>query len=451
MNLRKVTPGQKLRISADTWNTVVDAARDYQRRSLRQGAAQTADSRSTGIVQVKNASGQDCYQFEVLGLDVGTAVIDPADNEQEFRQRIVLAGVTPAAEHADSFGILQEPVKDGKIGRAMLVGVTQCWVDVKAEADTHAAPAAGTIGNLVSTTSGIARILWKQAGTGLKLAIVRLGGGGGGGSTYPMCSVICDEESIPAGSLARIVSYNRKADCYLVKKPDAANISLSQLVWVPQAVPARTIGQGMLDFGSAPLLTDDNVKPGDSVGTAAGSWKARKGNNGLEVAAVISYTLSYVNIQAPGSGYSQAPTITHAGAPNDGGASRQATFLAKLSGDRIGSVLVLDSGADYTAAPGLVYAGNAILEAVIVGQLDSLAIEDGGAGYDPGSHPGVTIGGGGTAPASGIADVDDTGKVSALHLTARGFGFFTAPTVTIDPPPAGEGTKRTATAKAVLA
>jgi hypothetical protein len=447
MNLRKVTPGQKLRISADTWNTVVDAARDYQRRSLRQGAAQTADSRSTGIVQVKNASGQDCYQFEVLGLDAGTAVIDPADNEQEFRQRIVLAGVTPAAAHADAFGILQEPVKSGKIGRAMLVGVTQCWVDIKAEADTHAEPAAGTVASLVSASSGIARILWKQAGTGLKLAIVRLGGGGGARSGYPECTVICSE-AIPANSLARIVSYNRHADMYLVAQPDADDLPLSQLVWVPQAIPALTPGLGLLDFGDASLLTDDNVKAGDTVGSKANSWKAKKGLVGLEVAAVISGTLAYVHIIDPGSAYAVVPTITASG----GDATRQATFLVKLDGDRIGAVTVLDSGLDYTAAPTLSYAGNAILEPVIVGMLDSLAVTDGGAGYDKASPPAVTIANTGTVLATATAVVDDDGKVASLTLTGRGFGFFTAPAVTIAPPPGypGEG-KAIASAKAVVA
>lgn len=182
MDLRKVTPGQKLRVPVDTWNTLIDAAQDYQRRTLRRGAELGRDVRSTGIVLVKNASGQDCFRYDILGVDDQAVVVDPDENEQEFLQRIVLSAVKPKDKHKDSFCVLQEPAKDGTFCRAMLIGVTQAWVDIKAATDTHAEPKVDTIGNLVSGTSGIARILWKQSGTGVKLAILRLGGGGGASS-----------------------------------------------------------------------------------------------------------------------------------------------------------------------------------------------------------------------------------------------------------------------------
>lgn len=449
--LRKVTAGTQVVRSAARENAWSDAARWVQSRQIDRGRGRGASDASQQQILVRNNSGADRDAGHILCVESPIVLAD--DNLAAFRQTFGMVGNTPSSDYTGRFVVLAQPIKNGKIGPAYASGVVAVKVNIVDASHRYADVKDGDCTQLESCSSGAALILAVGEGTGPQWAYVRIGGGGGGGSgsKYPACNIICDTESIPANSLARIVSYNRKADCYLVKRPDKDNISLSQLVWVPDAVPVNTVGVGMLDFGSAPLLTDDNVKPGDSVGTAAGSWKAKQGNNGLEVAALISGTMSYVNIVDPGSGYATAPTITHAAAPNDGGASRQATFLVKLDGDKIGSVIVLDSGADYTSAPTLVYAGNAILEAVIVGQLDSLAIEDGGAGYEPGSHPGVTIGGGGTAPASGIADVDDTGKVSALHLTARGFGFFTAPTVTIAPPPAGEGPKRQATAKAVLA
>ncbi len=179
MNLRKVTAGQPMRIAAEAWNTLVDTATDYQARVNFKGSVLSADRNDFGIALVKNTTAADCRQYGILGIDPDTVILDPDTSEREFRQRVVLAGVTPADEHKDCFCILTEPIKAGKLGRAMLVGVTQCWVDMKNESDTCAAPESDNADNLVSTSSGIARILWKQAGTGVKVAIVRLGGGGG--------------------------------------------------------------------------------------------------------------------------------------------------------------------------------------------------------------------------------------------------------------------------------
>ncbi len=179
MNPRKVTAGQPMRIAADAWNTLVDTATDYQARVNFKGSVLSADRSDFGIALVKNTTAADCRQYAILGIDPDTVILDPDTSEREFRQRVVLAGVTPADEHKDCFCILTEPIKAGKLGRAMLVGVTQCWVDIKNESDTCATPESDNADNLVSTSSGIARILWKQAGTGVKVAIVRLDGGGG--------------------------------------------------------------------------------------------------------------------------------------------------------------------------------------------------------------------------------------------------------------------------------
>jgi len=219
VDLRKVTAGQKLRIPVDTWNTLIDAAQDYQRRSLHRGSASARELRSTGIVLVKNTSGQDCFRYDILGLDDATVIIDPETSEREFCQRIVLPAVTPADQHKDSFCILQEPIKAGKFGQAMLLGVTQCWVDVKAASDTRAEPAADTVGNLVSAASGIARIIWKQAGTGIKLAIVRLGGGASAGYAAVVTSG-------PVAGICSVKRLNEPATDTVGSGPDIEDIVL---------------------------------------------------------------------------------------------------------------------------------------------------------------------------------------------------------------------------------
>ncbi|MDY7011158.1 MAG: hypothetical protein SVV80_10465 [Planctomycetota bacterium] len=127
--LKKVKSGDPLVIPAQTFNTFIDAARDFKQR--QRESAQTAQQtfRSSGIVLVKNASGYDQNRFAVLGID--SPVITPTDNEDEFKNRLALRGVVPdQAEHVGRFVILAEPLADGEIGRAFTHGLCPAKVNV---------------------------------------------------------------------------------------------------------------------------------------------------------------------------------------------------------------------------------------------------------------------------------------------------------------------------------
>jgi len=181
--LRKVRSGERLSIPAETFNSFIDAARDLKERRQRQGASPREDRAETGIVLVRNDSGADRERFDVLGVDI--PVFGPADNLDEFRNRASLAGVTPTvATHAGRFAVLQEPVPDGGIGRAMLLGVTPVMLEVVDEADTFADVADGLCAYLLTGSEGVAHVLWKEPGTGVLWGLVRFpaGGGGGGGT-----------------------------------------------------------------------------------------------------------------------------------------------------------------------------------------------------------------------------------------------------------------------------
>ena len=90
---KKVQSGDALRIPAETFNTFIDAARDFKAR--RQSSSRTPgfDFQQTGIVSVKNASGGDRERFEVLGID--RPIFTPADNLLSFQNQIAFVGVTP--------------------------------------------------------------------------------------------------------------------------------------------------------------------------------------------------------------------------------------------------------------------------------------------------------------------------------------------------------------------
>jgi len=173
MSLRKVRSGQKLSIPAAAYNTFIDAAVDFRHRT--SGIEQKAEPsiRQSGIVLVRNDSGSDQNRLAVLGID--SPIIGPASNEDEFKNRVALSCVTPAAAtHEGRFVILVEPIADGKIGRAYADGICPARVQVEDEDHAFADIKDGDTSCLESRASGAAHILWKETGTGLKWAVIRL-------------------------------------------------------------------------------------------------------------------------------------------------------------------------------------------------------------------------------------------------------------------------------------
>jgi len=54
---KKVQRGDPLRIPAETFNTFIDAARDFQNRTQNRQSTHTPELRQTGTLLVKNGSG----------------------------------------------------------------------------------------------------------------------------------------------------------------------------------------------------------------------------------------------------------------------------------------------------------------------------------------------------------------------------------------------------------
>ncbi len=172
--LKKVQPGDTLRIPAATFNTFIDAARDF--RSRQQTSHQNAQPgfRQSGIVLVKNASGSDRGRFNVLGID--SPIFTPTDNEEEFKNKVALSCVTPAAAgHTGKFVILMEPIANNEIGLACVHGVCPVKINITDEDQQYADISNGETDKLKSSCTGAAHILWAEPGTGEKWAIVRLG------------------------------------------------------------------------------------------------------------------------------------------------------------------------------------------------------------------------------------------------------------------------------------
>lgn len=107
---------------------------------------------------------------------VGNPIIDNADNLAEFKNRVTFKGETPSlASHVGRFAILLEPIAAGKLGKAVVSGVSVARIDVANAYHGSCEIIGGDCGKLRSGPCGGAQILWKETGTGLLWGIVRVG------------------------------------------------------------------------------------------------------------------------------------------------------------------------------------------------------------------------------------------------------------------------------------
>jgi len=169
---KKVQPGDRLEIPAAAYNAFIDAALAH-RASAQQGPPSLRTRRT---VLVRNDTGSALPRYAVVGI--GAPLIDPADNESGFQERIAFSGATPAAEHFARFGILQVPLPAGAIGSAVVAGATICRLTIVDASHRFAELSAGVTSELRTCHAGSAEILWKESGTGSgKWAVVRLNSG----------------------------------------------------------------------------------------------------------------------------------------------------------------------------------------------------------------------------------------------------------------------------------
>ena len=180
--LKKTQPGQRLEIPAEAYNAFIDAARHVRDQRHNVGQDLLEPPRQSGIIKVRNRSGAPRERFDVLMLH--EPIVSPTANEQQFKNSVALDGYSPSEQATPSdpkvpvlgqrFVILLEPLAENAIGRATVAGVSVVRVNVIRDSDRFAEIDDGASGSLRSTPLGTARILWKESGTGVKWAVVRL-------------------------------------------------------------------------------------------------------------------------------------------------------------------------------------------------------------------------------------------------------------------------------------
>lgn len=178
--MKKVQPGNKLRIEAKTFNSMIDAAKDFQSRGggPRQDIPSAARTRGMAII-IRNKTGADLGRLAVVGLGEPIFAPDNAAKLTTFAQAVGFDGDTPAAAHAGKFAVLIDPIEDDGLGHAIAAGITPASVNITSADHEYADIAVGQSGYLTSGATGPAKILYQQPGTGVKLCVVRFEGGAG--------------------------------------------------------------------------------------------------------------------------------------------------------------------------------------------------------------------------------------------------------------------------------
>lgn len=182
----KVDSGDKIVISAQVWNAMLDAA-----VANRMGDNPSPDgapgSRSATVIRIRNDSGAAVARFGILGIN--GPIVTPTNNLTEFKRTIALKGITPAAgTHEGKFAVLLEPLAKDKIGAAVISGGVP--VQISGPIGPFAEISDAVSGYLTPGDSGSARILYPpqdDVATDQRWAVIRIGEGGtvsgGGGGT----------------------------------------------------------------------------------------------------------------------------------------------------------------------------------------------------------------------------------------------------------------------------
>jgi len=192
--MKKVQPGQPLKIPARAYNEFVDAANDLRARQQSLGGGRVARQASgPGTILIRNATGGSIDRFAVLQLDsmndTDDPVIDPDDNFEEFARRPVFDATAPLDPHSytkrPAIVIAQEPAISWGIVPAVIDGVSVAKVDLSdATADMSgwdygwADVVSGNTDRLIAVPGGPVELVWVKDTTeesDIVWAIVRLG------------------------------------------------------------------------------------------------------------------------------------------------------------------------------------------------------------------------------------------------------------------------------------
>jgi hypothetical protein len=173
---RTFVSGQRSRkLPTRALNEAIEFARDAEVFGDRQNA-KPLDGQF--LISVRNDTvDTDFERFDAVGLE--GALINPIENEIGFIGGINIGAIVPTFNHVSRFAIALEPIKPGRMGKALLYGITPALIDVVSLGHKFCQPVDGDV-TLTTVDFGGARLIWPTAPTSLgeQFAYVLLTGSG---------------------------------------------------------------------------------------------------------------------------------------------------------------------------------------------------------------------------------------------------------------------------------
>jgi len=168
-----VAPGDPLNIRAATWNTLLESAGLVEgTRAIQSAGTPSAWGHPCSVVVIKNTTVNDLTAGSIVTPGTASSIGTFPDNPHETRRRPYVSCGAPTLP-IQPVCVLIDPVGAGKYGRACVLGVTVCTVNVTSAYHKFAAAYAGT-DKLLSASIGPARVLHKESSTGEQKCIVLL-------------------------------------------------------------------------------------------------------------------------------------------------------------------------------------------------------------------------------------------------------------------------------------
>jgi len=165
----------QIQVTARTWNGLLKAGQDYSRRKYGTATGGVLDSKLTPSCRIwVFNSGPELPEFSVVGF--GNMPAPPTSRPLDAIDEPLFLATTPTA--VGPFAILAGSLAPGEIGEGIIAGAAVVQINVSDPTHGFALPADGNSAALTSDSAGGVPILWKDTGTGLKWAVVLLGGGG---------------------------------------------------------------------------------------------------------------------------------------------------------------------------------------------------------------------------------------------------------------------------------
>ena len=164
----RVQPGDPMRIPAEAYNAMLDAAKAHRSRALVQAGSAWTGGQDGVCVRVKNIGDALIERYDAVHFHFGNLLREDGE--------ILLVGKKPGTqttEYDDQWGIAQEPIPDGEIGRMMIAGITPARVTLLSYNHRYVdLRKIDGVWQLATTERGVGGILWHASDSGQPWRIV---------------------------------------------------------------------------------------------------------------------------------------------------------------------------------------------------------------------------------------------------------------------------------------